>query len=384
MRPERHGRPRPAQRFPLVPLEARDLPAPLGAPEAAPLAPVPLVPPDTKKAEQENREQYARAKNTARSYASAWETFTQWCRCTRHVPLPASPEAVSEYIAWLAQGPLEGLALFENVAGSGETFARLEEVAKSRPKKINTINTHLSAITSYHTREGLFSPRWAPRVQDQLRAAAVKLGSRPNRKSPLLTKQLRRTLDHLGHDVDGCMRRALLLIGWRGAMRRSELVGIDVEHVTFDDDVVGAEAGVKILIPRSKVDQLGVGRTIGITYANDKTVCPVRALKRWLRVSGLTSGPLFRRVLADGSLANERLSVKQVNKTIKRLCALEGLDPKRFAGHSLRAGFATSLWKAGGSLPDIARQTGHKSLDTLAIYLREEDPLRDNPGKDLL
>jgi integrase len=159
--------------------------------------------------------------------------------------------------------------------------------------------------------------------------------------------------------------RALLLVCFAGAFRRSELVSLDVADVSFTRD------GLVIRLRRSKTDQEGEGRTIGIPYGSRPMTCPVRALKEWLDFSGITAGPLFRPVNRHGQVLATRLSDRGVARVVQRAAAAAGLDPTDVAGHSLRAGLATSAAAAGVSERAIMAQTGHKSLPMVRRYIRD-------------
>jgi integrase len=179
-------------------------------------------------------------------------------------------------------------------------------------------------------------------------------------------------LDVLDIDLAGCRDRALLLLGFAGALRRSELVGLDVADLTEGTD------GLRVRLQRSKTDQEGVGRTVGIPYGSNPVTCPVRAWLAWLEVSGITEGAAFRPVDRHGRIGTTRLSGQAVALVLKRHAARAGLDPGEMAGHSLRAGLATSAAAAGVPERVIAEQTGHKGTAMLRRYIREGSLFREN------
>jgi site-specific recombinase XerD len=179
-------------------------------------------------------------------------------------------------------------------------------------------------------------------------------------------------VEGLGTDPAGCRDRALLLLGFAGALRRSELVGLDVADFTEGTD------GFTVRLRRSKTDQEGAGRTVGIPYGTNSATCPVRAWRAWLEVSGITEGPAFRSVDRHGHLGATGLSAQVVALVLKRHAAQAGLDPKEVAGHSLRAGLATSAAAAGVPERVIADQTGHKGTAMLRKYIREGSLFREN------
>ena len=194
----------------------------------------------------------------------------------------------------------------------------------------------------------------APALVDDVRAMVTAMAPRRGRSWRLL--ELR--------------DRALLLVGFAGAFRRSELVGLDVEDLAF------SRAGVAVHLRRSKTDQEGQGRKIGIPRGQIDT-CPMAALQAWLRASGIEAGPLFRGVTRHGHLQG-RLSGYAVALVVKRRAAAIGLNQERFAGHSLRAGLATSAAAAGASERAIMAQTGHRSVLMVRRYIRDGELFRDN------
>ena len=176
----------------------------------------------------------------------------------------------------------------------------------------------------------------------------------------------------LGIDPAGCRDRALLLLGFAGALRRSELVGLDVADVTEGTD------GLTVHLRRSKTDQEGAGRTVGIPYGSNPATCPVRAWRAWLEVSGVAEGAAFRPVDRHGHIGGTRLSAQAVALVLKRHAARAGIDPGEVAAHSLRAGLATSAAAAGVPERVIAEQTGHRGTAMLRRYIREGSLFREN------
>ena len=172
--------------------------------------------------------------------------------------------------------------------------------------------------------------------------------------------------------LGGARDRALLLLGFAGAFRRSELVGIDVEDLGF------REEGLVVTLRRSKTDQEGEGRRVGIPYGSDPATCPFRAVRAWLKLSGIDSGPLFRPIDRRGRLGPSRLTDKSVALLVKRYVKDVGLDPARFSGHSLRAGLVTAAALAGASERSIMAQTGHRSPNMVRRYIRECSLFQDN------
>ncbi len=179
-------------------------------------------------------------------------------------------------------------------------------------------------------------------------------------------------LQGLGTDPTGCRDRALLLFGFADAFRRSELVGLDPADVTEGAD------GLTVRLRRSKTGRDGAGRTFGIPFGSNPVTCPVRAWRGWLEVSGITDGPAFRAVDRHRHIGATRLSAPAVALVLKRHAVRAGLDPTEVAGHSLRAGLATSAAAAGVPERVIADQTGHKGTAMLRRYIREGSLFREN------
>jgi len=170
----------------------------------------------------------------------------------------------------------------------------------------------------------------------------------------------------------GLRDRALLLLGFSGAFRRSELVALDVEDLEFTGD------GLVVTQRRGKTDQEGVGRKIGIPFGGNPDTCPVRAVRKWLDAAAVMSGPVFRSVNRHGHVQPGRLSDKAVAIVVKRHAPAAGLDPLRYAGHSLRAGLATAAAAAGASERSIMNQTGHRSVPMVRKYIRDGQLFREN------
>jgi integrase len=195
---------------------------------------------------------------------------------------------------------------------------------------------------------------------------------RPEGKEPLLTAEVRRIVETLPGGLLGIRDAALLLLGYAGGFRRSELAYLAVE------DIETCEDGLKILLRRSKTDQIGEGRKIGIPWGSDPRTCPVRAFGRWIEAGGIVAGPLFRNVDRHGNLAARAITPQVVRLVVKRACRTAGLDEHRFAAHSLRSGLATQAALNGASERAIMRQTGHTSVIMVRRYIREAELFCDN------
>jgi integrase len=193
----------------------------------------------------------------------------------------------------------------------------------------------------------------------------------PRQKKPVLVADLARMLAALPGDLGGVRDRALLLVGFAGAFRRSELVALDWADVEF------AKEGLVLRIRRSKTDPEGQGRKIAIPYGRSD-LCPVRALAAWRDQAAGDAGPVFRPVDRHGNVGRTRLSDRAVARVVQRACRSCGMEGEEFAGHSLRAGFATAAAAGGASERAIMRQTGHRSLPTLRRYIREGSLFTEN------
>ncbi|MDZ4042537.1 MAG: site-specific integrase [Eubacteriales bacterium] len=286
----------------------------------------------------------AKAENTVRAYRSDWNHFVRWCNLNDAGPLPASVKTVGAYVTTLAE---EGF-------------------------KVSTITRRVSAISQAHQAAGHASPTQAWPVRTILAGIRRARGSAQEGKAPVLTEDLRQMISTLPTGILGTRDRALLLLGFAGAFRRSELVGLDVADLDFTRE------GLRVTIRRSKTDQDGRGRLIGIPYGSNPTTCPVRALEDWIEASSIEEGPVFHAINRHGQIQAGRLSDKAVALVVKRAAHAAGLDPANFAGHSLRAGLATSAAAAGVSERAIMNQTGHRSVNMVRRYIREGSLFRDN------
>jgi site-specific recombinase XerD len=295
----------------------------------------------------------ARAGATLRAYQHDWLQFRTWCEANAFVPLPASGQAVILY-------------------GT--------DLTKNHGKKWNTLSRRLAAISQLHSEAGYESPTKTWAVRQFLSGLRRELGVAPVRKRPVLVEDLKLILTQVPASLLGQRDRALLLLGFSGAFRRSELVGLDVADLETNPRGGG---GLAIRIRRSKTDQEGEGRKVGIPKGADLFSCPVQALDNWRTAARIESGPLFRVMNRHGQVLDRRLSGEAVGMVVKRYLATLGYDPSEFAGHSLRAGLATSAAAAGKSERSIMRQTGHRSVSTVRRYIRDGNLFRENAADGL-
>ncbi len=243
--------------------------------------------------------------------------------------------------------------------------------------KVATLTRRLAAISVAHDAHGMPNPVRSPLVRATMRGVRRERGSAQRQAKPLLREDLFAVLATMGDGVKDARDRALLLLGFAGGFRRSELVGLDcadIEHV---------RQGIVVTLRRSKTDQVGEGRKIGIPFGRTKW-CPVAALDWWLDAASIEDGAIFRRVDRHGRVFAERLSAEAVSLIVQERVATAGYDPANFTGHSLRAGLATSAAQAGVSTLKIRQQTGHASDAMLARYVRDGELFTGNAAGALL
>jgi integrase len=198
------------------------------------------------------------------------------------------------------------------------------------------------------------------------------LGCAQRRVAPLLPGQLRTIFAALPSRLLGVRDRAVFLLGFAGAFRRSELAALEVGDLAFTAE------GLEVTLRRSKTDQEGKGEKKGIPFGSDPATCPVRAVKAWLEAAGAEVGPLFREVNRHGRVSASALTGQSVALVVKRGVQAAGLDARAFSGHSLRAGLVTAAARGGKRTETIMRQTGHRSANTVARYVREASLFDDN------
>jgi integrase len=211
-------------------------------------------------------------------------------------------------------------------------------------------------------------------VSETLKGIRRTRGTAQTGKLPLFTDQLREMVAALPPDLQGIRDRALLLVGFAGGFRRSELAALTVECVAAETE------GLVITLRRSKTDQEGQGRRVALPFGANARTCPVAAIRQWLEAAGIRSGAVFREIDRHGKVGARPLHRDSVGLIVKRAAARIGLDPSRYAGHSLRAGLATQAWLNGATELAIMRQTGHRSLDTVRKYIRDASLFRGNPA----
>lgn len=290
----------------------------------------------------------ARAPATRRAYERDWRSFVAWASERGLPSFPASPATVAAYAAELAD--------------SGQ--------------RTRTIDRKLAAIAFAHKLAGHASPLSEPRVREVRAGIRRRLGTAPKQKAALAVTALAALVSQLPDGPKGVRDRALLTVGFFAALRRSELVALEVADVAF------APEGVTFTIRRSKTDQEGGGAEVAVPNMADPALCPVRALRAWLDLAGIAQGALFRRVHRHGRIGSERLSGRAVALVVKELARAAGLTID-VAAHSLRAGFATSAAAAGKSEAAIMRQGRWRSVTVARGYVRHGSRFRDNAADGL-
>src|SRR5215471_4302386 len=301
-------------------------------------------------ADAERAHGYANAEKAAatrRAYGTDFLIFRAWCEERQLGVLPASPATVAAFLAHEA----------------------------SRNVKASTIGRRSAAIRYAHKLAGFATPTDDEMVKATVRGIRCTLGTAKTKKAPATAERLLAMAANTGAGLKGLRDRALLLLGFAGAFRRSELVALDCE------DIEDCESGLRITIRRAKTDQEGQGATIAIVRGSIS--CPVAAVQVWRSAAGISAGPLFRSIRKGGKLG-DRLTDQSVADIVKAHAERVGLDPRQFAGHSLRAGFLTSAAKRGASIFKMMDQSRHRSVDTLRGYVRDAEIFKDHAGAGLL
>ena len=300
----------------------------------------------------------SRSTATKRAYRSDWNDFSSWCARYERVALPAAAETVGLYL--------------------GSVADRLS---------LATLERRLAAIATLHKEAGFDSPAsvskgalrkiWKGIVREKTR--------RQDKAEPLLVEDLRRIIEHLPRDrktgelTPASLRdRALLLIGWAGALRRSEIVALHVEDIEF----VSGE-GINLYVRRGKTDQEGAGLVKGIPYGRHADTCPVTALRVWLQAAGVHSGPVFRRFYRGGKVGETAITDQYVSLFLKRHAARVGLADPALSAHSLRSGFITQAVRMGKPERRVKEHSGHKSWETFNEYVKRAGTFQSNPVKDV-
>lgn len=280
----------------------------------------------------------ADAPATLKAYAADWVNFTAWCATHRFTPMPATPELIGAYLA-----------------AAGEGYA------------MPTLRRRVAAIARACRIAGHPLDTKHPAIRETLRGIGRTHGAPPRRSTALTIPELRKLVRACGTTLAGARDRALFLIGFAGALRRSELIGINI------DDITWTETGFVLLISRSKTDTEGEGARIAITRGKAPETCPVTVLQFWLAGAGITEGPVFRKVNRGGNVEQTRLTAGAVRAILIKRASQVGL-PNTWAEpvspHGLRAGFITAAYRNGVPDEEIMGHTRHRSLTSMRTYVR--------------
>ena len=283
------------------------------------------------------------AENTRVAYLSDLAHFEIWGG-----RIPAAPETIAEYL-----------------------------VAHANVLSVATLNRRLAALSKVHRSRGFSNPTTVEVVKSTLRGLKRIKGTAQRQATPLIKEDLFVVLEAMGSRLKDIRDRALLLLGFAGGFRRSELIGLNC------NDVIPVRQGLEVTLRRSKTDQNGAGRKIGIPHGRGRW-CPVVALEQWQAASGITEGAMFRPIDRHHRVGAKRLSGEAVCLVVRERVLAAGIDPKNYSGHSLRAGLATSAAQAGVSSWKIRQQTGHASDAMLSRYIRDGELFQENAAGSLL
>ena len=277
----------------------------------------------------------SKSSNTLRAYQSDYNDFSLFCSKNGFQAMPTQPKILALYITHLASY-----------------------------SKYSTLKRRLASISIIHKTKGHYIDTKHPIIVENLMGIKRTNGSNQKGKKPLLINDLKLLINAIDKSKEKNIRKirdkALVLIGFSGGFRRSELVDIEYEDVEF------VEEGVKIFVKRSKTDQSGEGMTKAIPYFDNINFCPVKALNKWVVEAELKEGKIFN------------ISDKSVALIIKKYANYAGLDAQRYAGHSLRSGFATSTAESGAEERNIMAMTGHKSTEMVRRYIKEANLFKNN------
>lgn len=299
----------------------------------------------------------SKSHNTRRNYESAWRWFAHYCETRGMVALPAHPATVAAFLAARADGTAP---------------APPREVGRpplGRPPRLSTITTAAAAIADAHRRQGMVSPTDHPQVGAVLEGLARRIGRAPvGAKLPIRVDDLVRICAlHEGDESPRWLRdRAVLLLGFASALRRSNLVALTVADLEFDP------RGLIVRVARSKTDQDGQGRYLGVLRR--PKLCPVRAVEAWLKVGAITDGAVFCGL--RGSTVGTALQPQAIEEIVRRAVAELGFDPRGYGAHSLRAGLATAA--TGRALRDVMAQGGWSDPKQAIRYQRRESVFDGN------
>ena len=292
--------------------------------------------------------QSSKATNTVRAYKSDFKDFGLFCAQNGFKNLPSDPKVVSLYLTNLS----------------------------TKEVKLSTIKRRLVSIGVIHKMKGHYLDTKHPVIVENLLGIKRRKGTVQKGKKPILISELKKILKVIDEqniqDIKKLRDKSIILVGFSGGFRRNEIVSLDYEDLDF------VYEGLKITVKRSKTDQFGEGSIKALPYFEDSLYCPVTILKRWLNISKITKGALFRRFSKGSKLTSYRLTDQTVALLIKDYLKIAGIDSKNYSGHSLRSGFATSAAESGAEERSIMAMTGHKSTEMVRRYIKEANLFKNN------
>ena len=292
--------------------------------------------------------QSSKAINTVRAYKSDFKDFGLFCVQNGFKNLPSDPKIVSLYLTHLS----------------------------SKEVKLSTIKRRLVSIGVIHKMKGHYLDTKHPVIIENLMGIKRRKGTVQKGKKPILINDLKMILKVIDEqniqDIKKLRDKSIILIGFSGGFRRNEIVSLDYEDLDF------VHEGLKITVKRSKTDQFGEGSIKALPYFEDSIYCPVTILQRWLNISKISKGALFRRFSKGSKLTSYRLTDQTVALLVKSYLNKAGIDSKNYSGHSLRSGFATSAAESGAEERSIMAMTGHKSTEMVRRYIKEANLFKNN------
>ncbi len=290
----------------------------------------------------------SKSDNTIRAYRSDFKDFTVFCAKNSLKSLPTDSKIVALYLTYLS----------------------------SKGVKISTLKRRLASLSVIHKLKGHYLDTKHPIIIENLMGIKRKIGSFQQGKKPILINQLKSIINVIDNEktkeIKKIRDKTLILIGFGGGFRRTELVSIDYNDVEFVPE------GVKIVVRKSKTDQFGEGMAKGLPYFSNQNYCPVLHLKKWLELSNIKSGPIFRRFSKSFKLSENRLTDQSVALLLKNYLNAAGIENKNYSGHSLRSGFATVSAESGADERSIMAMTGHKTTQMVRRYIKEANLFKNN------
>jgi site-specific recombinase XerD len=290
----------------------------------------------------------SKAINTIRAYRSDYKDFSAFCAKNAFKIFPAESKIVALYLTYLS----------------------------SKGVKISTLKRRLASLSVIHKLKGHYLDTKHPIIIENLMGIKRKIGSFQQGKKPILINQLKSIINVIDNEktkeIKKIRDKTLILIGFGGGFRRTELVSIDYNDVEFVPE------GVKIVVRKSKTDQFGEGMAKGLPYFSNQNYCPVLHLKKWLELSNIKSGPIFRRFSKSFKLRESRLTDQSVALLVKEYLDAAGRENKNYSGHSLRSGFATVSAESGADERSIMAMTGHKTTQMVRRYIKEANLFKNN------